>query len=135
VIIKNMFPLIDALNEVRSRGVFLSNKIIRTAVFTGKQPQAFWSGTRQGPKKIFLDRTGPSSDQSEPYFGNHYITLTDSTPPEHNSGVAVTESALQSKPLFTKRLPAVAGFFSKIANRQHTRLGTLPVGDPQGFSP
>jgi hypothetical protein len=101
---QNNVPLIDALNSVRSRGVFLSNKIIRTAVFTGKQPQAFWRGTRQRPirlrgtlsqatqqwchrgavskplavckillnKKIFLDRTGPTSDQSEHYFGNHY---------------------------------------------------------------
>jgi hypothetical protein len=44
--------LIEPLNEVRSRGVFLSHKIIRTAVFTGKQPQAFWRGTRQGPIRL-----------------------------------------------------------------------------------
>jgi hypothetical protein len=47
VITKNNVPLIDALNLVRLRGVFLSNKIIRAAIFTGKQPQAFWRGTRQ----------------------------------------------------------------------------------------
>jgi hypothetical protein len=42
-------PLIEPLNEVRSRGVFLPNKIIRTAVFTGKQPQASSRGTQQCP--------------------------------------------------------------------------------------
>jgi hypothetical protein len=45
-------PLIEPLNEVRSRGVFLLNTIICTAVFTGKQPQAFWRGTRQGPNRL-----------------------------------------------------------------------------------
>jgi hypothetical protein len=45
-------PLIEPLNEVRSRGVFLSNKIIRTAIFTGKQPQASSRGTRQGSIRL-----------------------------------------------------------------------------------
>jgi hypothetical protein len=45
-------PLIEPLNEVRSRGVFLSNKIIRTSVFTDKRPQAFWRGTRQRPIRL-----------------------------------------------------------------------------------
>jgi hypothetical protein len=49
---QNKVPLIEELNEVRSRGVFLSNKIIRTAVFTGKQPQASWRGTRQHPIRL-----------------------------------------------------------------------------------
>jgi hypothetical protein len=40
---QNNAPLIDALNEVRSRGVFLSNKIIHTAVFSGKQPQSVFA--------------------------------------------------------------------------------------------
>jgi hypothetical protein len=44
---QNNIPLIEPLNEVRSRGVFLPNKINRTAVFTGKQPQASSRGTRQ----------------------------------------------------------------------------------------
>jgi hypothetical protein len=44
--------LIKPLNEVRSRGVFLSNKIICTALFTGKQPQAFLRGTRQRPIRL-----------------------------------------------------------------------------------
>jgi hypothetical protein len=49
---QNNIPLIEPVNEVRSRGVFLSNKIVRTAVFTGKQAQAFWRGTRQRPIRL-----------------------------------------------------------------------------------
>jgi hypothetical protein len=49
---QNNVPLIELLNSVRSRGVFLSNKIIRTAVFTGKQPQASSRGTRQDPIRL-----------------------------------------------------------------------------------
>jgi len=45
---QNDVPLIESLNEVRSRGVFFTHKIIRTAVLAGIQPQAFWRGTRQG---------------------------------------------------------------------------------------
>jgi hypothetical protein len=48
----NNVPLIEPLNKVRSRGVFLSNKIIRTAVFTGKQLQASLRGTRQRPIRL-----------------------------------------------------------------------------------
>jgi hypothetical protein len=49
---QNNVPLIEPLNQVWSRGVFLSNKIICTAVFTGKQPQVSSRGTRQGPIRL-----------------------------------------------------------------------------------
>lgn len=46
---QNDVPLIESSNEVQSKDVFLSNKIICTAIFTGKQPQAIRRGTRKRP--------------------------------------------------------------------------------------